>query len=110
RMVELLAKTFDASAPATDLLVRRPQLLEELTQSEALDDAFSVSDHLSQLESLGAKSSNLDPVRAYRQTQLLRIVLRDLLALTDLPSLFAEYSALAAASLLFVNRLLGNED
>lgn len=109
RLVELLAKTFDASAPATDLLVRRPQLLEELTQGGTLDHEFSVADHLSQLESLGARSSNLDPVRAYRQTQLLRIVLRDLLALTDLPSLFGEYSALAEASLLFVNRLLGNE-
>jgi glutamate-ammonia-ligase adenylyltransferase len=109
RLVELLVKTFDASGPATDLLVRRPHLLEELTRGGTLDRNLAVADHLSQLESLGATVSDLDPVRAYRQTQLLRIILRDLLALTDLPSLFTEYSALAEASLLFVNRLLGNE-
>jgi [glutamine synthetase] adenylyltransferase / [glutamine synthetase]-adenylyl-L-tyrosine phosphorylase len=109
RLVELLVKTFDASGPATDLLVRRPQLLEELTRGGTLDRNLSAADHLSRLESLGATVSDLDPVRAYRQTQLLRIILRDLLALTDLPSLFTEYSALAEASLLFVNRLLGNE-
>ncbi|MEY2481358.1 MAG: [glutamine synthetase] adenylyltransferase / [glutamine synthetase]-adenylyl-L-tyrosine [Verrucomicrobiota bacterium] len=108
-LVHLLARTFDASRPATDLLIRRPQLLEELTRGGMLDRKLSVTDHISRLDTLGLTASDFDAVRAYRQRQLLRLLLRDLLRLTDLPSLFSEYSALAEAILLFMNRALGNE-
>jgi glutamate-ammonia-ligase adenylyltransferase len=40
---------------------------------------------------------------------LLRILLRDILHLTDLTTLFSEQSALAEACLIFVNRVRGNE-
>src|SRR4029079_1621433 len=42
------------------------------------------------------------------QTQLLRILLRDVLGLTDLTTLFIEQSALAEACLIFINPLCGN--
>ena len=49
-------------------------------------------------------------IRVYRQTQLLRILLRDVLRLADLPALLTEHSALAEACLIFVNRVRGNEN
>lgn len=109
KLLELLVKTFDASRHAGDLLIRRPQLLEEITRAGMLDREITVAHHLKRLEALGATSESLDPLRAYRQTQLLRIFLRDVLGIASLSSLFAEHSALAEACLVFVNRLRGSE-
>ena len=109
KLLELLVKTFDASRHAGDLLIRRPQLLEEITRAGMLDREITVAHHLKRIEALGATAESLDPLRAYRQTQLLRIFLRDVLGLASLSSLFAEHSALAEACLVFVNRLRGSE-
>ena len=109
KLLELLIKTFDASRFAGDLLIRRPQLLEDITRAGMLDRQVSVAEHLKRLDPLKITPTSLDLLRVYRQTQLLRILLRDILCLADLPSLFAEQSALAEACLIFVNRVYGNE-
>ncbi len=106
RLLELLVKTFDASEVAGSWLIRRPQLLEELTRSGMLDRSFDVAQHLERLSSLGATSTNLDPVRIYRQRELLRILLRDVLELAPLLQLLAEQNDVAEACLVFVDRLL----
>jgi glutamate-ammonia-ligase adenylyltransferase len=110
KLLELLVKTFDASRFAGDLLIRHPQLLEEITRDPAFYQPRSIDENLWRLESLGANASNLDPVRAYRRRQLLRIVLRDALGLTDPVAIFNELSDLAEACLLFTTRLLGAEE
>ena len=71
---------------------------------------MSVAAHLKQLDSLKIEANALDPIRVYRQTQLLRILLRDVLGLAELNSLLAEHSSLAEACLTFLNRLHGNEE
>jgi glutamate-ammonia-ligase adenylyltransferase len=109
RLLELLIKAFDASRYASDLLIRRPQLLEEITRGGSLDRSLSVQEHLHRLEALHAHAESLDPVRVYRHTQTLRILLRDVLQLADQPTLFAELSALAEACLVCVNGLRGSE-
>ena len=109
KLLELLIKTFDASRYAGDLLIRRPQLLEDITRGGVLDREISVAEHLQRIEKLEVTQTSLDLLRTYRQTQLLRILLRDVLELTDLATLFAEQSALAEACLIFVNRIYGNE-
>jgi glutamate-ammonia-ligase adenylyltransferase len=109
KLLELLVKTFDASRYAGDLLIRRPQLLEDITRGGMLDREVSVAEHLKRLDALEITPASLDLLRAYRQPQLLRILLRDVLHLADLPTLFAEQSALAEACLIFVNRVQGNE-
>ncbi|CAN5472411.1 bifunctional [glutamate--ammonia ligase]-adenylyl-L-tyrosine phosphorylase/[glutamate--ammonia-ligase] adenylyltransferase [soil metagenome] len=106
RLLELLIKTFDASEVAGGWLVRRPQWLEELTRSGMLDRTFNVAQHLERLELLGASAENLDPVRIYRQRELLRSLLRDVLEIAPLPQLLAEQNDLAEACLLFVDELL----
>ena len=110
KLLELLVKTFDASRYAGDLLIRRPQLLEEITRAGMLDREVSVAEHLKRLDALKITPASLDLLRVYRQTQLLRILLRDVLRLADLPALLTEQSALAEACLIFVNRVRGNEN
>jgi glutamate-ammonia-ligase adenylyltransferase len=109
RLLELVVKIFDVSQSAGDLLVRHAQLLEEITRSRRLDQPFDVAEHLRRLDSLGAKPTELNPVRAYRQAQWLRILLRDVLGLSNANTLVSEHSALAEACLIFMNRLLAED-
>jgi [glutamine synthetase] adenylyltransferase / [glutamine synthetase]-adenylyl-L-tyrosine phosphorylase len=107
RLLELLVKTLDASRYAADLLVRRPHLLEQITRGGELDSSFNVADHLRALNSLIRTRDALDQLRSYRQTQILRIILRDLLALADVGSICRELSDLAEACLVAVNEMIG---
>jgi glutamate-ammonia-ligase adenylyltransferase len=106
RLLALLVRTLDTSEVAGGWLIRRPQLLEELTRSGLLDRTFSVVQHLARLESLGATAADLDSVRIYRKRELLRILLRDVLELAPLPQLLAEQNDVAEACLVFVDCLL----
>lgn len=110
RLLDLLVKTFDASEAAGSLLIRRPQLIEEVTRGGMLDRAHDVARYREQMNSLGASASNLDPIRRYRRRELLRILLRDALELAPLPVLLAEQSDLAEVSLLFAHELLQPND
>ncbi|MBA3652436.1 MAG: hypothetical protein H0W66_13410, partial [Chthoniobacterales bacterium] len=87
-----------------------PQLLEEITRGEALDQPLSTADHLRRLEARYLRPGDLDPVRSYRQNRLLRILLRDILELAPAETIFTELSALAEACLIFVGRSLGTEN
>jgi glutamate-ammonia-ligase adenylyltransferase len=109
RLLELLIKTLSASETAGTWLIRRPQSLEELTRSGMLDRVFTIEEHIERLGSLGATPIELDPVRKYRQREVLRILLRDVLGLTPLPQLVAQLNDLAEACLLFVDRLINPE-
>ena len=109
-LLELVIKTFDRSRFAADLLIRRPQLLEEITRDKSFNQPRSISDHFARLESFGATAPNLDPVRAYRQRQKLRIIMRDVLGVAEPNVIFSELSDLAEACLVFTNKLLGGEN
>jgi [glutamine synthetase] adenylyltransferase / [glutamine synthetase]-adenylyl-L-tyrosine phosphorylase len=109
KLLELVVKTFDASRFAGDLLIRRPQLLEDITRDPTFDEPRSVEENLGRLDSLGASANNLDPIRAYRQRQLLRIFLRDVLGLVQPAGTFVELSDVAEACLVFAAKLLASE-
>jgi [glutamine synthetase] adenylyltransferase / [glutamine synthetase]-adenylyl-L-tyrosine phosphorylase len=112
KLLELLVKTFDASRFAGDLLIRRPQLLEEITRDPTFSDARSMAEHLRRLDSLGVSAFHLDPVRAYRQRQILRTMLRDVLHSgrpATSKNFGPELSDLAEACLLFTIRLLAGK-
>jgi glutamate-ammonia-ligase adenylyltransferase len=106
RLLELLVKTFDASQSGGALLIRRPHLVEDITRGGMLDQSLDVDRHLERLRSLGVAAENLDPVRAYRQTESLRILWRDLLQLAPFPILLAEQSALAEACLVHLDEIV----
>jgi [glutamine synthetase] adenylyltransferase / [glutamine synthetase]-adenylyl-L-tyrosine phosphorylase len=109
RLLELLVKTFDASRFASELLIRRPQLLEDITRDPTFHEPRSMAENLRRIDSLGADASNLDPIRAYRQRHLLRIVLREVLGFSGPAAIFTELSDVAEACLLYMARLLGNQ-
>ena len=109
KLLELVVKTFDASRFAAELLIRRPQLLEDITRDPAFDEPRTTAENFRRLATFGADANNLDPVRAYRQRQLLRLILRDALGLGSPATTFAELSDLAEACLAFTASLLGNE-
>ena len=108
RLLELLIKTFDASQFAAESLIRRPQLLEEITQSEKLDRSIGTKEHLARLSVIAPQ--NLDPLRAYHRTQLLRICIRDVLGLVGLGALLNEHTGLAEAVLLCAYQIAGSND
>ena len=108
-LLELVIKTLDASRFAGDLLIRRPQLLEEITRDKNFNQPRSIAEHCARLESFGSSATNLDPIRAYRQRQLLRIMMRDALGVAEASVIFAELSELAESCLTFTNKLLGGE-
>jgi glutamate-ammonia-ligase adenylyltransferase len=110
KLLELLITTFDTSRFAADLLVRHPQLLEDTTRDGKLDGEIDVAGHLHQLRAAPKKDDALDYVRAYRHAQLLRILLRDVVGLIDLPGLCREQSALAEACLVHLAEALGADD
>ncbi|PYL61343.1 MAG: hypothetical protein DMF24_07500 [Verrucomicrobia bacterium] len=112
KLLELVVKTFDASRFAGDMLIRRPQLLEEITRDPTFSDARLMTEHLRRLDSLGASALHLDPVRAYRQRQILRVMLRDVLHAgrqAASKNFRPELSDLAEACLLFTIRLLAGK-
>ena len=110
RLLELLVRTFDASQFGGDVLIRRPQSLEEITRGATFGRSISLEEHLSRLRALEVSGPHLEGIRAYHQAQLLRILLRDVLGLVDLPGLLAEHAGLAEACLRFVNNIIGSED
>lgn len=103
RLLELLVRAFDASQAGADLLIRRPQLLEDVTRGGMLDHSVSIARHLEALRSTGAAAGKLGAVRAYKQAQFLRILLRDVLGLADLAVLQTEHSAIAEACVIFLH-------
>jgi glutamate-ammonia-ligase adenylyltransferase len=109
KLLELVVKTFDASRFAGDLLIRRPQLLEDITRDPTFDEPRSLEKNLRRLDSLGGTADNLDPARAYRQRQLLRIILREIAGLATPAGVSAELSDLAEACLVFTARLVADE-
>jgi [glutamine synthetase] adenylyltransferase / [glutamine synthetase]-adenylyl-L-tyrosine phosphorylase len=109
-LLKLVLTTFDDSRFAADLLVRHPELLEDTTRDGRLDGAIDVKGHLRQLKTIEKKDTAFDYVRTYRQTQLLRILLRDVVGLTDLAALSREHSDLAEACLVHILEALGADD
>lgn len=110
RVLELLVRLFDASRFMTDIVLRRPQLLEEIARTPTLGESRTVAAYLA---ALGENEEGLAPaewVRAFRRSQVLRLGLRDILGFATLRQLHAEYTALAEACLLFVHRQLGLAD
>jgi glutamate-ammonia-ligase adenylyltransferase len=112
KLLELVVKTFHVSRFAGDLLIRRPQLLEEITRDPTFSEPRPMAEHLRRLDSIGASAFHLDPVRAYRQRQVLRVMLRDVLRSgrpATAKNFGPELSDLAEACLLFAIRLLAGK-
>ena len=107
RLLDLLLRVFDASRFLTDIVLRRPQLVEETARTGILGREYDVAAHLAGLAQREEELTAGDWVRVYRRAQILRIALRDLLGFSDVTGVQREYTALAEACLLHVQRTLG---
>ncbi len=97
KALELLLKIFDRSQFYTELLLARPELFEEAARSGTLDFRKKSEEYIRELGNL--KGDPALESRRYRRAELLRIFLRDILALDELHIIQREYSALARACL-----------
>ena len=105
RLLELLIKAFDVSRYAGDLLVRHPQLLEETTRSRNSISLWKSANTCAVSPTAAHRRPNCSRC-AYRQMHWLRILLRDILSLSNAVTLAREHSDLAEACLIYVNQLL----
>ena len=109
-LLRLLVKSLDASRVTSDLLVRRPQLLEEITRDPQFDRPLNVAAHLKSLHEKSPQDRTANTLRTYRQRQLLRILFRDIAGASDLATVHAEQTALAEATVIYLRELVGADE
>ena len=101
RLLELLVRLFDASAAFGELVIHRPELVEEIARGRSLGELQSRERFLT---SLKANPTGLPPltwVRHFQHSEMLRILLRDVLGFASLPQLQTEVTNLAEACVTF---------
>src|SRR4029434_1786843 len=102
-LLELLIRLFDASRFLSEIVIRRPQLIEEAARGGGLGETRSCTDYLGNLEMREERLSWQDWLRVFRRAQLVCISLRDLFGFGNLEQIHAEYTSLAEACLGFAH-------
>jgi glutamate-ammonia-ligase adenylyltransferase len=99
KLLELLIRLFDASAIFSDIVIRRPQLIEEIARGKSLGVTLRKQQFIDGLKRHDENLPPLDWVRVYRRAEMLRILLRDILSCASLEELQLEMTDLAEACL-----------
>jgi len=99
KLLELLVRLFDASAIFGEVVIRRPQLIEEITRGKTLGLPLSKEQFLEDLNRQDEDLPPLDWVRVYRSSAVVRILLRDILGIASQEDLQLEMTCLAEACL-----------
>lgn len=98
RAVEILIRLFVGSQFLTEILLRHPEYLEELTRHKRLADFKSREEFLAEAHAAAepqeAVSEKLDALRRYQRWELLRIGACDAFGLMDLKSITVQLSLL----------------
>jgi glutamate-ammonia-ligase adenylyltransferase len=101
KLMELLVRLFDSSAIFSEVVIRRPQLIEEIARGKALGLALTKEQFRQGLERDDEALEPLDWVRVYLRTEEVRILLRDILGFALQEELQEEMTELAEACLEF---------
>jgi glutamate-ammonia-ligase adenylyltransferase len=101
RLLELLVRLFDASAAFSELAIRHPELIEEVARGRTLDTTVSGPEYMAALEANPENLAPLEWVRAFRESEVLRILLRDILGTASLGDLQTEMTNLADTCVRF---------
>ena len=101
RLFELLLRLFDTSAVFSEIVIRRPQLIEEIARGRTLGRRLTTPEFLDGLNKNAENLSVADWMRAYRRAEVLRILLRDILGFASPEELQNEMTDLAEACLRF---------
>ena len=110
KLLELLVRLFDASAIFSDVVIRRPQLIEEITRGKTLGLSISKEQFLEDLRRNEEKLEPLAWVRIYRSGAVVRILLRDILGMASPEELQLEMTNLAEACLTYCCLQLASPD
>jgi glutamate-ammonia-ligase adenylyltransferase len=110
RLLELFGKLFDSSAIFSDVVIRRPHLIEEITRGKSLGETYSRNSFKEALDHIDENLSPLEWVRAFRRSAVVRILLRDILDIASPEDLQLEMTHLAEACLEYCCRQLPNPD
>jgi glutamate-ammonia-ligase adenylyltransferase len=98
---ELLLQLFDRSEFLAELAIRTPDLVDELVTSGRLRQRKTAAETLRDLRHGWKDPDQALWLRRYHQVELMRIGLRDILALADPEQYLTELSALAEACLQY---------
>ena len=98
KALELLIRFFESNRAWGPHLAAHPELFEEVTQAE-LDESRGAAFHRKAFRLPKDEDSALEGVRFYVRGEELRVALRALLGLADVPTLQAELTALGEISL-----------
>jgi [glutamine synthetase] adenylyltransferase / [glutamine synthetase]-adenylyl-L-tyrosine phosphorylase len=110
KLLELLIRLFDASGLFSEVIIRRPHLIEEITRGKSLGLFLSKEQFLQGLNRNEEKLLPLEWVRVYRTSAVLRILLRDVLGIGTQEDLQVEMTGLAEACLEYCCACLGGPD
>lgn len=112
RAVEVLLKLFAGSPYLSDILLREPSLLSQLTHQNSVGDLRSRQDFVESALAAAAQSSDSRwaELRRFQQGELLRIGVCDFLGLLDLRSVTNQLSLLADALVQASIRLIADND
>lgn len=102
RLLELLVRLFDASAAFSESAIRRPELIEEIARGRTLSTTATAAEYIAALQENPENLAPLEWVRTFRESEVLRILLRDILGVASLLELQAEMTNLADACVQFV--------
>jgi glutamate-ammonia-ligase adenylyltransferase len=110
KLLELLVRLFDASAIFSDVVIRRPQLIEEIARDKGLGLALSKDKFVDGLNRNDERLPALEWVRAFRRSAVVRILVRDVLGFASQEVLEQEMTGLAEACLEYCCRQLPRPD
>jgi glutamate-ammonia-ligase adenylyltransferase len=110
KLLELLIRLFDASPLFSDIVIRRPQLIEEIARGRDLGVSANKEQFLEGLDRREEDLPVLDWIRVYRRAEVGRILLRDILKIASQPELQTEMTALAEACLEYCSRQIRGAD
>jgi glutamate-ammonia-ligase adenylyltransferase len=99
KLLELLVRLFDASEFYSEVVIRRPQLIEEITRGKTLGLWLSKEQFLEDLRHNDEALPPLERVRVYRKSAGVRLLLRDILGIASQEVLQLEMTCLAEACL-----------
>jgi glutamate-ammonia-ligase adenylyltransferase len=99
KLLELLVRLFDASEIYSEVVIRRPQLIEEITRGKTLGLSLTKEQFLEDLRRNEEALPPLERVRVYRRSAVVRLLLRDILGIASQEVLQFETTCLAEACL-----------
>jgi glutamate-ammonia-ligase adenylyltransferase len=110
RLLQLLIKLFDASEVFSEIVLQRPELIEELARGRLLGKQETIADFIQRLDQEQPDLTPAEWLRRFRRAEGVRILLRDALGFADLEQLQAEMTDLAEACLGYCCRFVSEAE